>query len=158
MGHHTWCLWWHLHNISVYSIPVGWCRNQIVCGARSVAIDPSGWRVFQILASPIPLHLEAGRFRLSSYYFFQSQFGNESRLSSGVCPLIFTSGCPLILLCLQSMTTLKSSANLHFTFSLFDAFQLLTSLEKAKSWKVNSIFVAQPNLALDLVCLQNWFK
>ena len=31
--------------------------------------------------------------------------------------------------------TVTASANLHFTFSLFDAFQLLTSLEKSKKLK-----------------------
>ena len=32
-------------------------------------------------------------------------------------------------------TKAAASANLHFTFSLFDAFQLLTSLEKSEKLK-----------------------
>ena len=33
------------------------------------------------------------------------------------------------------MIKVLTSANLHFTFSLFDAFQLLTSLEKSEKLK-----------------------
>ena len=41
----------------MYSIPVGWYRPYIFCGASALAIDPSGWRV--LLVSLIPLHLQA---------------------------------------------------------------------------------------------------
>ena len=50
-----------------------------------------------------------------------------------ICSLLFR-----VLSALASLvpsSTMSTSANLHFTFSLFDAFQLLTSLEKSEKLK-----------------------